>query len=151
MRRRGGNRGRGGWPRRRHSTGDGGGHRRRQGLAKVVAIAPTEVRRCGDERRCLTRAPRGGLGDRGRGLPGVFRQVDRLYRGQQSRRVVVSLANGADSMLLEGTLDGTTWFALAHAFTGATTPFVTALSGPYYQIRVTKTGTNGAATVSAII
>ena len=71
--------------------------------------------------------------------------------GTQNRRVVVVLANGADSVLLEGTLDGTTWFALVHAFTGATTPFVTALSGPYYQIRVTKTGTNGAATVSAIV
>ena len=78
-------------------------------------------------------------------------QLDWRFSGQQNRRVVVVLANGADSVLLEGTLDGTTWFALASAFTGATTPFVTALSGPYYQIRVTKTGTNGAATISAIV
>ena len=78
-------------------------------------------------------------------------ELDWRFTGQQNRRVVVTLASGADSMLLEGTLDGTKWFALAHAFTGATTPFVTALSGPYYKIRVTKTGTNGAATVTAIV
>lgn len=78
-------------------------------------------------------------------------ELDWARDGLQSRRVTVTLANGADSVLLEGTLDGTNWFSLAAAMTGATTPFVTALTGPYFKIRVTKTGTNGAATVTAII
>jgi len=69
----------------------------------------------------------------------------------QNRRIVTTLANGSDSVLIEGTLDGTNWFTIGTAHTGATTPFIDNLSGPYYQLRATKTGTNGAATIVAIV
>lgn len=77
--------------------------------------------------------------------------LDYRYDGTQNRRVVVTLASAADSVLLEGSLDLVNWFTVVAAFTGATTPFITALSGPYQGLRVTKTGTNGAATVQAIV
>lgn len=76
--------------------------------------------------------------------------LDWRFNGTQNRRLVTTLANAADSVLIEGSLDGTNWFTI-NTRTGATTPFVDALVGPYYQIRATKTGTNGAATVVGLI
>lgn len=76
--------------------------------------------------------------------------LDYRFDGNQTRRFVVTLAQAADSVLLEGTLDGTNWFSLANAYTGATTPFVLVTVGPLYRVRATKTGTAGAATVVAI-
>jgi hypothetical protein len=76
--------------------------------------------------------------------------LDWRYGGTQNRRVVITGANAADSFQLEGTLDGTNWFAAAAAQTGATS-YVISLSGPYYALRITKTGANGAATVTAIV
>ncbi len=77
--------------------------------------------------------------------------LDWRFDGTQYRRIVTVLANGSDSVLIEGTLDGTHWFTIGTAHTGATTPFVDALTGPYYQLRATKTGTNGAATVIGLV
>jgi hypothetical protein len=78
-------------------------------------------------------------------------ELDWRFDGVQTRRVVTTLANGSDSVLIEGTLDGTNWFTIGSAHTGATTPFVDTLTGPYRRLRATKTGTNGAATVIGII
>ena len=68
----------------------------------------------------------------------------------QTRRIVTVLADAADSIAIEGTLDGTTWFNIA-THTGATTPYVDTLTGPYKQIRAVKTGAAGLATVVGLI
>lgn len=73
------------------------------------------------------------------------------YDGTQNRRITVQLANAGDSVALEGTLDGTTWFSVNAAITGNTNVNVVALSGPYKSLRATKTGTNGTATITAIV
>ena len=77
--------------------------------------------------------------------------LDWQYDDNQNRRLTVQLAAGADSVLVEGTLDGTNWWALAAAVTGNTNANPIAVTGPIKQIRATKTGTAGAATVTAIV
>ena len=77
--------------------------------------------------------------------------LDYRFDGTQYRRLTVQLVNGADSVLVEGSLDGTTWFSVNAAITGNTNVNVIALTGPYMRLRATKTGTNGAATVTAIV
>lgn len=77
-------------------------------------------------------------------------ELDWRRDGYQLRRVVITGANAADSFLIEGTLDGTNWFTANAALTGSTA-YAVALSGPFFRLRITKTGTNGAATVSAIV
>jgi hypothetical protein len=64
-------------------------------------------------------------------------------------RVIQTAMNGADTILIEGTIDGTNWVTIASHTAG--TSFVDTLSIPYYQIRVTKTGTAGNARVTGII
>lgn len=78
--------------------------------------------------------------------------LDYRFGDAQSRRVVTTLANGADSMLIEVAMEPTltTWAPYA-THTGATTPYVDVITGPICGVRATKTGTNGAATVSAIV
>lgn len=78
-------------------------------------------------------------------------ELDWRRADTQSRRLTVQLANASDSVLVEATLDGTTWFGVANAITGATTVSVISLTGPYKALRATKTGTNGAATITAIV
>lgn len=70
--------------------------------------------------------------------------------GLQTRRVVITSANAADSFLIEGTLDGSVWFSAAAAQTGATA-YVVTLTGPYFKLRITKTGANGSATVTYMV
>lgn len=70
--------------------------------------------------------------------------------GLQTRRVVID-GNASDSFLIEGTLNGTNWFAAAAAQTGGTGDYVVTLTGPYLRLRITKTGTNGAATVTYMV
>lgn len=77
-------------------------------------------------------------------------ELDWRNDGTQNRTVAISGANATDSFLIEFTLDGTNWVANAAALTGAVF-FVARLTGPYKQLRITKTGTNGAATVTAIV
>ncbi|MFZ5784018.1 MAG: hypothetical protein ACOY4R_27790 [Pseudomonadota bacterium] len=77
--------------------------------------------------------------------------LDYRFDGTQYRRVSVQLANASDSVLVEGSLDGTTWFSVNAAITGNTNVNAIALTGPYKQLRATKTGTNGAATITAIV
>lgn len=77
--------------------------------------------------------------------------LDYRFDGTQNRRVTIRLANAADSVLLEGSLDGTSWFTAATAVTGNTNVNAIALSGPYMRLRATKTGTAGAATITAIV
>lgn len=78
--------------------------------------------------------------------------LDYRFGDAQTRRVVTTLANGADSVLVEVSMasDLSTWAPYA-THTGATTPFVDVISGPICGVRVTKTGANGAATIAAII
>lgn len=77
--------------------------------------------------------------------------LDYRSDGTQNRRVTIQLANGADSVLLEGSLDGTSWYTANAAITGNTNVNVIALTGPVLRLRATKTGTNGAATITAIV
>jgi len=77
--------------------------------------------------------------------------LDYRFNGTQNRKLTVQLANGADSVLVEGTLDGTSWFTANAAITGNTNVNLISLSGPYLRLRATKTGTNGAATITAIV
>jgi len=78
-------------------------------------------------------------------------EMDWKYEANQVRRWTVQLANGADSLLLEATLDGTNWFSVNAAITGTTAIQSGTITGPIRQFRATKTGTNGAATVTAMI
>lgn len=80
----------------------------------------------------------------------VTGELDWRFDGNQTRRFTVTLAQAADSVLLEATLDEVTWFPLNSAYTGATTPYVLVTVGPFVRVRATKTGTNAAATVVAI-
>lgn len=80
----------------------------------------------------------------------VTGELDWRFDGNQTRRFVVTLVNGSDSVLLEATLDEVNWFPLANAYTGNTTPNVLVTVGPFVRVRATKTGTNAAATVVAI-
>lgn len=78
-------------------------------------------------------------------------ELDWIYDGGlQTRRVVITSAAAADSLLIEGTLDGTVWFSAAAAQTGATS-YVVTLTGPYLRLRITKTGTNGSAVVTYMV
>lgn len=70
--------------------------------------------------------------------------------GLQTRRVVITSATAGDSFLIEGTLDGTVWFSAAAAQTGSTA-YVVTLTGPYFKLRITKTGTAGSATVTYMV
>lgn len=77
-------------------------------------------------------------------------ELDWRNDGNQNRTLAISGANAGDSFLIEFTLDKTNWVALQAASTAATF-YVVHLTGPYAQLRITKTGTNGAATVTAIV
>lgn len=77
--------------------------------------------------------------------------LDYRSDGTQNRRVTVQLANGTDSVLVEATLDGTTWFSANAAITGNTTVNAITISGPILRLRATKTGANGIATITAIV
>lgn len=77
-------------------------------------------------------------------------ELDWKRAGNQNRKVVVSGANALDSFLIQGTLDGTTWFTANAALTGSTA-YAVSLVGPFFKLRITKTGTNGSATVNAIV
>lgn len=77
-------------------------------------------------------------------------ELDWKFDGTQNRRVIIVSATAGDSFLIEGTLDGTNWAAAAAAQTGATS-YNVSLTGPYFQLRITKTGTAGSAIVTAIV
>jgi hypothetical protein len=77
-------------------------------------------------------------------------ELDWKRSGNQNRKVAISSATAGDSFLIEGTLDGTSWFSANAALTGATNYYV-ALVGPFFKLRITKTGTAGSATVTAIV
>lgn len=77
--------------------------------------------------------------------------LDYRFDGTQNRKLTVTLANAADSVLIQGTLDGNTWFTANAAITGNTNVNLISLTGPYMRLRATKTGTNGAATITAIV
>jgi len=64
-------------------------------------------------------------------------------------RAIQTTMNAADTIKIQGTIDGTNWVDIA-THTGGTS-FVDTLAIPYYQIRVVKTGTTGIATVVGII
>jgi hypothetical protein len=77
--------------------------------------------------------------------------LDYLYEGNQDRRLVGQLGAAGDSLLFEGTLDGTNWWPLGAAITGDVLGHAILVEGPLRQIRATKTGTAGIATVTAVI
>lgn len=77
-------------------------------------------------------------------------ELDWKFDGQQNRKVAINGATAGDSFLIEGTLDGTNWFSANAALTGATNYYVQ-LVGPFFKLRITKTGTAGGATVTAIV
>jgi hypothetical protein len=70
--------------------------------------------------------------------------------GLQTRRVVITSATAGDSFLIEGTLNGTDWFTANTALTGSTS-YVVTLTGPYFALRITKTGTAGSATIQYMV
>lgn len=71
------------------------------------------------------------------------------HAGDTQNRTISVTMNATDSILLEFTLDGTNWYTLTAALTGATAAVVRP-TGPYKQLRATKTGTNGAATINVM-
>ena len=64
-------------------------------------------------------------------------------------RSIQTTMNAADTIKIQGTIDGTNWVDIA-THTGGTS-FVDTLSIPYLKIRAVKTGTAGAALVVGII
>lgn len=78
-------------------------------------------------------------------------ELDWGFEGRQDRRVTLQLGAAGDTVLLEGTLDLTNWFALNPAITGDVIPHAIIVQGPMRRMRVTKTGTAGIGTVVAII
>jgi len=84
---------------------------------------------------------------------GTAFQCDWQNDGQQNRSIITTLANGADSVDIQTSFDGgTTWVSVLTApHTGATTPFLDRLAGPYDQLRVVKTGSAGNALVLGLI
>lgn len=79
---------------------------------------------------------------------GTAYPLDYRFPTTPTRAVQITM-NAADTIALQGTIDGTHWFQIA-SHTGGTS-FVDTLSIPYFAIRVVKTGTAGTALVVGII
>lgn len=78
-------------------------------------------------------------------------ELDWKNCGVQYRTVAISGATAGDSFLLEVSLDnGTTWVSAQAASTGGTN-YVISIPYPVTAMRITKTGTAGAATVTALV
>src|SRR5262245_14118510 len=73
------------------------------------------------------------------------------YQPSQQRRIVVQLASGTDTILVEASIDETNWFPIVPAITGDVIPHQLLIEGPLKGIRATKSGTTGTCLVTAII
>jgi hypothetical protein len=70
--------------------------------------------------------------------------------GVQQRRVFIPVMNAADTITIQGSMDGTNWTNLIAPFTGATSGFLL-VEGPVAQIRAVKTGAAGTALVQGAL
>lgn len=68
----------------------------------------------------------------------------------QQRRIYIPAMNAADTITVQGSMDGTNWSNLIAPFTGATSGFLL-VEGPVAYIRVVKTGTGGNALVQGAV
>lgn len=74
--------------------------------------------------------------------------LDYRFDGTQNRSVLCS-KNTADTIAVEVSADGTTFFAYYTFPTGITSGTITVV-GPFVQIRVTKTGANATCVVQLV-
>ena len=70
--------------------------------------------------------------------------------GVQQRRIFIPVMNAADTIAIQGSMDGTNWTNLIAPFTGATSGFLL-IEGPIAFIRAVKTGAAGLATVQGAV
>lgn len=75
--------------------------------------------------------------------------TDYRFGEMQVRTIFVTL-NTADTVAIQASPDGTTWYDVATTEASATSAVLT-LTGPYPFLRVNKTGTAGVATVVGVI
>lgn len=66
----------------------------------------------------------------------------------QQRRIFVSALTGPDTVVIEGSMDGTNWAPMAAAITAVGGLLI---EGPIAYLRATKTGTAAVATVTGIV
>lgn len=78
--------------------------------------------------------------------------LDYRFGGMVQRNIVTASMNAADTITIQGSVDGgVTWFQAATPRTGGTGPFVDTLTGPFTHLRIVKTGTGGNALVQGIV
>lgn len=70
--------------------------------------------------------------------------------GTLSRNVMTNVMNSADTVNIQGSIDGATWITLA-SHTGGAGPFSDVIVGPWAFLRVSKTGAAGTATVIGLV
>lgn len=84
---------------------------------------------------------------------GAVIPLDYRFNGNTVRNVVTTM-NAADTISIQGTVDDpaspTNWIELAN-HTGGAGPFSDLIVGPWSALRVVKTGSTGAATVTGIV
>lgn len=65
------------------------------------------------------------------------------------QRTVVTVLAAADTLDIEGTVDGTNWAKIATHNAAGT--FIDTINGPWQQLRAVKTGALGQATVTGLV
>jgi len=78
--------------------------------------------------------------------------LDYRFDGMVQRNIVIVTMNAADTLTIQGSVDGgTTWVPAAAPHTGGAGPFIDTITGPYTNLRVVKAGATGPALVQGII
>jgi hypothetical protein len=78
--------------------------------------------------------------------------VDYRWGGMVQRNIVTVSMNAADTITIQGSVDGgVTWVQAATPRTGGTGPFIDTITGPFTHLRIAKTGAGGNALVQGII
>lgn len=78
--------------------------------------------------------------------------LDYRFGGMVQRTVVIASMNAADTITIQGSVDGgATWIAVAAPHTGGAGPFIDIITGPFTNLRVVKAGAGGTAVVQGLI
>jgi len=78
--------------------------------------------------------------------------LDYRFGGMVQRNIVTVSMNAADTITIQGSVDGgVTWVQAAAPRTGGAGPFIDTITGPFTHLRIAKTGAAGGAVVQGII